>query len=196
MTRGAACYDEPMLWHQILFALWLFWPAGIATLLPVFATHTPLLKKWSATMDFGQSWRGKRIFGDHKTWRGFLAGWFGGGLWAWVQTIWYHHSSFVQSVYPSNFNPDIFLVAGVLISLGAVIGDAIGSFFKRQFEIPSGQSWFPYDQLDFVVGGLFLSLLVVRLNWIFYILIPAIWLCVHLIFGLLGYLTKLKPAII
>jgi CDP-2,3-bis-(O-geranylgeranyl)-sn-glycerol synthase len=185
-----------MLGHQILFALWLFWPAGVATLLPVFAAHTPLIKKWNMPMDADKSWHGHRLLGDHKTWRGFFAGWLGGSLWAWVQTAWYQHSSFIQSIYPAGFDPNMFIWVGIIISLGAVVGDAVGSFAKRQLDIPSGQSWFPWDQLDFILGGLLLSLLVVRLPRALYLLIPAIWLCVHLLFGLLGYITKLKPAII
>lgn len=185
-----------MIGRDILFALWFFWPAGVATLLPVFAAHVPVLKRWNAPMDFGKTWRGHRVFGDHKTWRGFLAGWLGGSLWAWVQTIWYHHSDFIQGIYPAGFNPDLFLTAGILLSFGSVLGDAIGSFAKRQREIPSGQSWFPWDQLDFVMGGLICSLAVVRLDWLEYLVIIVTWLGVHLLFGLLGYLTRLKPSII
>ncbi len=185
-----------MIGRQILFALWLFWPAGVATLLPVLAAHTPGIRRFNTPMDFHRSWRGRRILGDHKTWRGFMAGWLGGSLWVWVQTVMFSHCAFVRGIYPASFNPDVLLLAGILISLGAVVGDAVGSFCKRQLDIPSGRSWFPYDQLDFIVGGLALSLLVVRLDLLFYVLIPMVWLCIHLIFGMLGYLTKLKPQII
>lgn len=185
-----------MIGRDILFALWLFWPAGVATLIPVLAAHTPILKRWNAPMDAGQSWRSHRLLGDHKTWRGFLAGWLAGSLWAWVQTILYNHIDSVHSIYPSGFNVGLFFAAGVLISLGAVVGDAVGSFVKRQLDIASGQSWFPWDQLDFIIGGLVLSLLVVRLPWTEYIIIPIVWLGVHLLFGALGYVTKLKPAVI
>jgi CDP-2,3-bis-(O-geranylgeranyl)-sn-glycerol synthase len=185
-----------MLGHQILFALWLFWAAGIATLLPVLAAHAPVARGWNAPMDAGRHWRGHRLLGDHKTWRGFFAGWLGGSIWAWVQTGIYNHSNFVQSVYPAHFDPGIFIWLGILVSLGAVVGDAVGSFAKRQLNIPSGESWFPWDQLDFIIGGLVFGLLAVRLQWIEYVIIPIVWLGVHLIFGFLGYVTKLKPAII
>lgn len=33
-------------------------------------------------------------------------------------------------------------------------GDAVKSFFKRQRDMPPGSSWFPFDQLDFVIGAL------------------------------------------
>jgi len=185
-----------MLGHDILFALWLFWPAGVGTLLPVFAAHTPGLKKWDAPMDFGKSLRGHRIFGDHKTWRGFLAGWLGGSLWGAVQVYWYHHSHFIQNFYPDSFPADKFLLIAILISLGSVIGDAVGSFFKRQLDIPSGKSWFPADQLDFIIGGMILALPVVRLELSLYVLILVTWLTIHLFFGVLGYITHLKDGLI
>jgi CDP-2,3-bis-(O-geranylgeranyl)-sn-glycerol synthase len=185
-----------MLGHRILFALWVFWPAGIATLLPVLAAHMPVLKNWSALMDAGRSWRGRRLLGDHKTWRGFLAGWLGGSLWAGVQVLIFHHSGFIRSIYPAGFNPEFFIWLGILVSLGSVVGDAAGSFVKRRLDVASGESWFPWDQLDFILGGLLLSLPLVRLDWSFYIIIPVVWLCIHLLFGFLGYFTKLKPRII
>ncbi|MBC7581474.1 CDP-archaeol synthase [Aeromicrobium sp.] len=185
-----------MLVHEILFALWLFWSAGVATLIPVLAAHAPGMRAWSAPMDGGKTWRGRRILGDHKTWRGFLAGWIGGSLWGLVQVAIYNHSTFVQNFYPESFPVDKFLVTTVLISLGAVVGDAVGSFCKRQLDIPSGKSWFPYDQLDFILGGIILSLILVRLHLSQYLVIIGVWLGVHLLFGVLGYLTHLKEEII
>jgi CDP-2,3-bis-(O-geranylgeranyl)-sn-glycerol synthase len=182
--------------QDILFALWLFWPAGLATLFPVLAAHTPGLRSYDAPIDRGRTWRGRRLLGDHKTWRGFLAGWIAGSAWTVVQTWWFHHSSFVRDLYPSGFNPDLILVTGILISLGAVVGDALGSFFKRQLDIQSGQSWFPWDQLDFILGGIAFSLLAVRLSLLEYVFIAVVWLVVHLIFGVLGYLTNTKKSLI
>jgi CDP-2,3-bis-(O-geranylgeranyl)-sn-glycerol synthase len=185
-----------MFWHQILFSLWLFWPAGMATLIPVLVAHTPGLRNWNWPMDFGKKWRGRRLLGEHKTWRGFLAGWLVGSIWAVGQAFVYSHTSFIQSIYPLGFSPAVFIWVGILVSLGAVVGDAVGSFAKRQLGIAPGQSWFPWDQLDFVIGGLLLSLAVVRLNGSFYLIIPLVWLCIHLFFGFLGYITRLKPAIL
>jgi CDP-2,3-bis-(O-geranylgeranyl)-sn-glycerol synthase len=181
---------------EILFALWLFSSAGVGTLLPVLAAHTPGMKTWNAPMDFGRSWRGRRIFGDHKTWRGFFAGWLGGSLWGLIQVVWYDHSTFIQSIYPPDFPTEQFFLIAVLISLGSVVGDAVGSFLKRQFDIPAGKSWFPADQLDFIIGGIVLSLPVVRLEFTEYMFILITWLVIHLFFGYLGYVTKFKDEII
>ena len=53
----------------ILNGLWLFLPAMLPnSAAVVFGGKTKI--------DFGKSWRGKRIFGDGKSWRGL----FGGGF--------------------------------------------------------------------------------------------------------------------
>jgi CDP-2,3-bis-(O-geranylgeranyl)-sn-glycerol synthase len=41
----------------------------------------------------------------------------------------------------------------VVIGFGAVLGDHVKSYFKRQQKIPPGSPWQPYDQIDYVLGG-------------------------------------------
>jgi CDP-2,3-bis-(O-geranylgeranyl)-sn-glycerol synthase len=47
----------------------------------------------------------------------------------------------------------------VSISMGALFGDIVESFFKRRIGKERGESWYPFDQLDFVLGALILALL-------------------------------------
>ena len=58
----------------LVFALLFFLPAGVANATPVLANKIPLLNRWDAPMDFGRSWKGQRVFGDNKRWRGFVTG--------------------------------------------------------------------------------------------------------------------------
>ena len=62
------------MFKDILFALWFFLPAGLANAAPVFASRIPKSEKLALPLDFGKSFRGKRIFGENKTFRGLLAG--------------------------------------------------------------------------------------------------------------------------
>jgi len=55
----------------ILGALWFMLPSYAANIIPVFAKKINL---WNYPVDFGKTWKGKRIFGDHKTWRGIISG--------------------------------------------------------------------------------------------------------------------------
>lgn len=182
--------------HVLLFALWFLFPAGLATLFPVLAAHAPVMKHWNAPMDVGKHYRGRRIFGDHKTWRGFFVGGLLGCVGFWAQTAVYMHNPGVREFCFIDYGATSALWIGVLLSFGAMIGDAGGSFFKRQFNVQSGANWFPWDQIDFIVGALLLSVLVVRLSIVQYLTIVLVWTIVHLIFGALGYLTKLKPSIL
>jgi CDP-2,3-bis-(O-geranylgeranyl)-sn-glycerol synthase len=180
--------------HALLFALWFFWCAGVATMVPVFAAHLPGLRQWDTPMDFGRSWQGKRLLGNHKTWRGLTTGVAAGTFWFWVQILMYKHSSYIRSFCPLDFAASWALWIGFLLSLGAILGDALGSFFKRRVGINSGHTWFPVDQIDHIVGGLALSTIAVRLSIGQYLLILLIWFLIHLIVGAIGYKLKLKGA--
>ncbi|HSX05849.1 MAG TPA: CDP-archaeol synthase, partial [Candidatus Saccharimonadales bacterium] len=72
---------------DILFALWFFLPAALANGVPVLVVKIPGLAKLEAPMDFGLSYRGKRILGAHKTWRGFIAGVLTSILTLWLQQL-------------------------------------------------------------------------------------------------------------
>lgn len=182
--------------HEVLFVLWLLWPAGVAIMIPVFAAHVPGLRRLSYPMDAYKTFRGRRIFGDNKTWRGFVAGTVAGLLWFLVQMWLYEQSGFVQSFSELDYSSLSALWIGIAISAGALVGDAVGSFCKRQLDVAPGEAWFPYDQIDFIVGSLALSLLFVRLPPWCYLLAVPVWVAVHLLFGVLGYVFKFKKDLI
>lgn len=160
-------------------AFWYFLPAGIANVVPPLAVKIPGLKHWDTPLDFNKTYHGVRIFGGHKTVRGLIVGLVCGTLTCYFQSL----------LIPVPYNP---VILGFLLSLGALGGDAIKSFFKRRTSIEPGKTWFPFDQLDFILGGLLLSS--------FYFIPPAsvylgifiIYFGLHLLFSYLGYLLHLK----
>lgn len=176
----------------IFFALWFFLPAGIANVLPVFAAHIPFLKKFSYPIDGYKILRGKRIFGDHKTVRGFVVGIIGAILTVFLEQLVYQNSSWIRTSVPLDYLGLNQYILGSLLGFGALGGDAIKSFFKRQFTIQPGGMWFPYDQVDYIIGGILLSGLYIRLSLLQYAVIIAMWFLVHIVSTTLGYLLKLK----
>jgi CDP-2,3-bis-(O-geranylgeranyl)-sn-glycerol synthase len=78
------------------------------------------------------------------------------------------------------------------MGFGALLGDAIESFFKRQARVKPGNTWFPFDQIDYIIGGLLFSLPVITLGVKYYFLILVVWLLLHLISSYIGYLLGLK----
>ena len=179
--------------RDILFALWFFIPAGIANSTPIVVAHIPGLNTLNAPMDFGKKFHKKRIFGEHKTWRGFIAGMVMAVLVIWLQVGLFDHYAWIRHIsQPVFYSGGSIVALGLLLGFGALIGDATESFLKRQYNIDSGQRWFPFDQLDYVIGGLLFATAYVRLPVQDYGWIIIIWFCMHLIFSYIGYILKLK----
>lgn len=177
---------------EILFALWFFLPAGLANGAPVIANKIPLLNQFTTPLDFGLHFRDKRVLGNNKTWRGLLSGIFVGITVALIQSFIFDNWSFVRSISSIDYSaPDIWVLGG-LLGLGALAGDAVESFIKRQMSIPSGERWFPFDQLDYVIGGLLLSALYAPLVLQEYVVIVVIWFGMHILWAYIFYVLGFK----
>jgi CDP-2,3-bis-(O-geranylgeranyl)-sn-glycerol synthase len=125
-------------------AILIFLPAGIANLAPPIANKIPYLNSWKAPMDFGKSYHGIRIFGENKSWRGLVAGTIAGTV----------VGALLYNAFFADTNLVTYLLRCIAISAGALLGDAIESFFKRQRGVQPGRAWFPFDQIDYIIGGL------------------------------------------
>lgn len=165
-------------------------------MIPVLAAFMPGIKRFNQPIDGGRTWRGRRLLGTNKTWRGLLAGTIAGVVWCAIQIVIYKHSSYVRAFSPLDYSQLSILWVGFGLSIGAMIGDAFGSFIKRQKDIQPGQAWFPYDQTDFIIGGIVFSLPFVRLPFVTYLILIVVWLGVHVLFGMLGYWTNTKKELI
>lgn len=141
----------------ILQAFWIVIPIYVAN-------ASAVIVGGGVPIDFGKSWKdGRRILGDGKTWRGLLSGTFlgmtaGFGL---VVGATYLSESDYAFLGLTNFE-GFPLMIPILFSLcfGALLGDVIESFFKRRIGKDRGQDWILFDQLDFLLGALGLSLLI------------------------------------
>ena len=132
--------------------LWIFYaliPAYVANMLPILARKIP----GNYPMDFNLRLRGKRVLGDHKTWKGFFSGVIGGTLAGIV---------LLQIYWPFSFSAISWSIA---VSAGALLGDAAKSFFKRQIGIMPGNPWIPFDEIDFTIGALALGSIVYFPGW-------------------------------
>ncbi len=172
----------------ILGALWFFLSAGIANGVPVILARLPLLRDWKIPLDCGKKYRGKRWLGDNKTWRGLLGGSLLGGLTALLQ----YAFNFKLPGFQLVTSPGLAFAIGFLMGFGALIGDAIESFFKRQRDIGPGNAWFPFDQLDYIFGGLLMSYPLAKPSWLLMLTVVIAWFGVHLFSVYAGYLTGLR----
>lgn len=178
---------------DILLALWFFAPAGIANASPIFVAKMPWLRQWKTPMDMGRSWRGKRLFGANKTWRGLVVGVVAATLILGLQQYLVGHYEWARELTAQiDYQALPLFILGPLFGLGALLGDAIESFFKRQHGVAPGHSWFPFDQIDYIIGGAILTFPIARLTWWQYAWVIVLWLLLHLIASYIGYLLKLK----
>jgi len=183
------------MFKDFFFTLWFFLPAGIANMIPIFAAQIPQLKSFDAPIDFRKSFRGKRIFGAHKTWRGLIAGVIFSTLVLWLQQLAIHHIGFLQSwTNRVNYATLPTLILGPLFGIGALGGDAIESFFKRQRGIAPGHGWFPFDQTDYIIGGAIASMPFVSLSILEYVDLIVLWLIIHLVASAIGYFIGVKES--
>ncbi|MCI4340363.1 MAG: CDP-archaeol synthase, partial [Thermoplasmata archaeon] len=113
-------------------------------------------------MDFGRAWSdGRRILGPSKTWSGFLFGTLFalpfGLLQAWLYLI----APPDLAIVPG-FGPSVLAAVPVvlLLTAGAMTGDALGSFVKRRLGRPSGARTLLLDQLPFVLLPVLVGLVV------------------------------------
>lgn len=181
------------MFKEIIFALWFFLPAGIANVTPILVVKIPGLRKLQAPIDGGRYFRGKRLLGSHKTWRGFVSGVIMATVTLWLQQIAINHFGWARTLTSSvDYHTLPTLILGPLFGIGALGGDAIESFFKRQINIQPGHGWFPFDQTDYIIGGAIASAPFVHLHFLQYVLLLFIWLIVHVLASVIGYFLGLK----
>lgn len=179
--------------QDIAFAFWFLLPAAVANMVPVFSAALPVIKNWNTPIDGGRTFRGHALLGPHKTWRGLLSGMVAATLVLWLQQIAYVHTEWAQFAASGvDYATLPILILGPLFAVGALGGDAVESFFKRQRGIKSGGAWIPFDQIDYIIGSIIVSLLVVIASPAEYLWMILVWFIMHLLFSYAGWLLGLK----
>ena len=153
-----------LLW--LAETIYIYLPAYIAN-------ATPVVLGGGGSLDGDRNWAdGKPILGDHKTIRGTLSGLAAGFIIGLLQR-----------------NP----VRGALLSVGAIGGDLIVSFFKRRFDLKPGALLPIADQMGFIVFAVILvSLAEPAPTWDRAIGILAATLPIHYLTNVFAWLLKLK----
>ena len=172
----------------ILSIIWFLIHAGVANMAA--GVSGKFWPKFNLPLDFGYKFRNKRIFGDHKTVRGILIGTIFGYVSYIFQNYLISNVTILKTITINNFENNYIL--GFVLPMGALFGDAIKSFFKRQFNIVSGKSWFPFDQLDWVLGTLIASFVFVRFDIFFALLTIIVGLALHITIKVIGYTFRLQ----
>lgn len=144
----------------LFFLLYVALPAFVANMLPVIVDKLGWLKGMYKPIDGGKFFRGQPLFGPNKTWRGLMVGTLGGGVVGLLQ-----YALAISGVIPVLFFTNLpkTIIFGLLAGLGALFGDLAASFIKRRLKKPSGAAWPVIDHIDYILGFLLFTSLII--NW-------------------------------
>jgi len=124
--------------NLILRALLLFLPAMVANASPVLIVGK--IVKNGHPIDLGYILKdGRRLFGEGKTWEGLISG---------IIT-----SSLVGLSYAKYTTNNYWIMYGIVVGLGALLGDLLNSFVKRRLGKGRGDPFPPFDQITFIIGA-------------------------------------------
>lgn len=174
----------------MISVIWLLLPAGFANMAPIFAKQ--IFPTWNTPVDFGKTLRGKQIFGSHKTYRGLISGVIAGAIVFALQQMLYHRFLTIRILSYFNYE-EVSILFGAWLGLCALLGDLVKSFFKRQLGIDPGTPWFPFDQIDWIVGSVMGLRIVLVPSFSVAVASFVIGLILHLVVKYFGFVWKLNP---
>jgi CDP-2,3-bis-(O-geranylgeranyl)-sn-glycerol synthase len=158
--------------NDLLIAIYIAIPTYVAN-------STPVVLGGGAPIDRGRGFvDGRRLLGTNKTVKGFAYGLLFGSVAALAEAI--------------LFRNYLLVLAGILASLGALLGDLFGAFLKRRLDILPGHPLPVVDQLDFVLGALVLTspLLNITMGAVLILVIATV--PIHLLSNAVAYMLRLK----
>ncbi|RLG64349.1 CDP-2,3-bis-(O-geranylgeranyl)-sn-glycerol synthase [archaeon] len=183
----------------ILLMLWYSTPAYVANgLAVILGKNSRPIDNYKVFID------GRRILGDGKTIGGFIGGIMVGFLATIIQlpfrglilsfaletairegistTVICRIPSLIAATSFSGF-----LMRGFLLSLGAMLGDLIGSFIKRRLGLERGAPCIPLDQLDFIIVALLIGSLVTPIPLQYILVFLAVTFIAHITANFIAY---------
>lgn len=174
---------------SFLVSIILFIPAFIAN-------PSAVITGGRLVIDGGKTWNGKRIFGNHKTWSGFLGGVLAGSLIGLIMNYIFVLVNVRQLTFSVHF---ITVLAMVLVlSSFSMLGDLVGSFIKRRIGRPPGKESLLLDQYPFALFSLAFFYLIfwtsarVLFPWEGVLAILIITPLIHRAVNIIGYRLKVK----
>ena len=146
---------------EFLALAYLFLPLLAGLAFHGFCIKYDILAFLCRPIDRGRSFRGKRIFGDNKTYRGLVVVALGTAIGFGLQSLLLHRIASIRSVELFDYPFFKSLGLGLAVGVAAMLSELPNSFIKRRFEISPGsgaRGWkgvifYVYDQIDFLLGA-------------------------------------------
>ncbi len=178
----------------VLQSLYLFLPAYAANMAPVVARRLNMFRSLDRPLDGGRTFRGQPLLGGHKTFRGVVVGLVAALFVAFLQ----RSAAAIGGLWPTlslfPYEAHSPLLWGGLLGGGALLGDIAKSFVKRRFGIPPGRRWFPWDQVDLILGAVLLGRILYPFSWATIVTVLILTPLLGLLVNVGSYMLSMKEA--
>jgi CDP-archaeol synthase len=179
---------------------YLFLPLLVGLALHGFCIKYDLLSFLYHPIDRGRKFRGKRIFGENKTYRGLAVVSLGTAIGFAFQSLLLHRITSIRGLELFEYAFFKSVALGVAIGAAAMLSELPNSFIKRQFEIAPGtaaKGWksvifYVYDQIDFLLGAWLVLAIVVPVTVTRVLLSSGLLLVAHQIMSSVGYALGMR----
>ena len=185
---------------QILF---LGAPLGLTALAQGLSIKYGWLSRLRRPLDGFHTFRGRRLFGDHKTWRGLTINVAFSTVGAMIQA-WLHHQGYLPRWLVLVDYQCSGILIGMLLGLGMTFGELPNSFLKRQLDILPGKGtrgisgviFFLFDQIDLAMGIWVFLFFLIRPSPVLIAWSLVIALVLHVAISIFGYCLGLRDTMV
>jgi hypothetical protein len=185
---------------EFLALAYLFLPLLVGLALHGFCIKYDILAFLCRPIDRGRKFRGKRMFGENKTWRGVVVVGFGTAIGFGLQSLLLHRSASIRSVELFDYAFFKSVAIGLAVGVAAMLSELPNSFIKRRFEIAPGsvaKGWkraifYVYDQIDFLLGAWMVLAIVVPVTVERALLSAGLLLVAHQLMSSAGYALGMR----
>jgi CDP-archaeol synthase len=179
---------------------YLFFPLLVGLALHGFCIKYDALAFLCRPIDRGRKFRGKRIFGDNKTYRGVVVVSLGTVIGFCLQSVLLHRIASVRSVELFDYALFKSVALGGAVGVAAMLSELPNSFIKRRFEIAPGRAakgwkgvvFYVYDQIDFLLGSWLVLAIVVPVTAWRVLFSAGLLLVAHQLMSSAGYALGMR----
>jgi CDP-archaeol synthase len=185
---------------EFLALAYLFFPLLVGLALHGFCIKYDTVAFLCRPIDQGRSFRGKRIFGANKTYRGVVVVGLGTMVGFGLQSLLLHRIASIRGIELFDYAFFKSLAIGLAVGVAAMLSELPNSFIKRRFEIAPGsvaKGWkrvifYVYDQIDFLLGAWLVLAVVVPFTVERALLSAGLLLVAHQLMSSAGYALGMR----
>jgi CDP-archaeol synthase len=185
---------------EFLALAYLFFPLLVGLAFHGFCIKYGAVAFLCRPIDQGRSFRGKRIFGANKTYRGVVVVGLGTMVGFGLQSLLLHRIASIRGIELFDYAFFKSLAIGLAVGVAAMLSELPNSFIKRRFEIAPGsvaKGWkrvifYVYDQIDFLLGAWLVLAVVVPFTVERALLSAGLLLVAHQLMSSAGYALGMR----